>query len=326
MRLVILAAALGASLAAARAEEVPVVATFSILGDMVREVGGDRVAITTLVGPDGDGHVYQPTPADARALRNARLVVANGLGFEGWIDRLVEASGYDGPVLLATEGIDPIAFGEAAEDEHEHAHDDHGHADEAHGHDHDHEHEDGDEHHHHAGEDDPHAWQSLDNARIYVTNIAEALTEVDPEGAATYAANRDRYLAEIAALDAELDARLARIPVDRRTVVTSHDAFGYLAEETGIRFLAPVGVSTDADVSAQDVAALITQIRAEGISAIFLENVSDPRMIEQIASETGVTVGGVLYSDALSEPIDQAGTYLEMMRHNIETLTGALGA
>jgi zinc/manganese transport system substrate-binding protein len=335
MRVLLVAAALLASLASLRAEPLPVVATFSILGDMVRAVGGDRVSVVTLVGPDGDAHVYQPSPRDARALRDARLVVANGLGFEGWIDRLVAASGYAGPVVIASRGVTPLVFpagdGRDTGDERpahgahaagEHAHDagEHDGATVGDGDG------DGDGAIHAHGAVDPHAWQSLPNARLYVANIATALAAADPAGAADYAANRDRYLAAIAALEADLAARLARIPEDQRTVVTSHDAFGYFAAMTGIRFVAPVGVSTDAEVSAKDVAAIVRQIRAEGIRAVFVENVSDPRLLDRIAAETGATVGGTLYSDALSGPGGDAPTYLDMMRHNIVALTAALGA
>lgn len=305
-------------MAALAQERLPVVASFSILGDLVSEVGGDRVEVTTLVGPDGDAHAYQPSPADAQAVASASLVVVNGLGFEGWIDRLVEASEYQGPVVTATEGIEPLVLAEGeehAEGEEEHAegeeHVEEEHAAEETGHDH--------------GGTDPHAWQSLANARVYVANIEAGLTAADPEGADTYAANADAYLAEIDALEAEVLTAVAALPEDRRTVVTSHDAFGYYADAYGLDFLAPQGMNTDSEASAADVAALITQVADGGVTAVFVENITDPRLIEQIASETGATVGGTLYSDALSGEGDPAATYLDMMRHNTATLTGALG-
>ena len=291
----VLAACLFAS-GPALAQYKPVaIATFSILADLTQRVAGNHAQVLTLVGPNGDAHVFEPGPKESAELAGADLLIANGLGFEPWLQRLEDASGFKGNVVVASDGVTPLAAEAHEEEAEEQA-------------------------------VDPHAFQDLANAQIYVANIAEALTEVDPEGAATYAANRDAYLAEIAALEADLAARLARIPEERRTVVTSHEAFGYLAATTGIRFLSPAGASTEADVSAQDIAALIDQIRAEGISAIFVENVSDPRLVERIAAETDAVVGGTLYSDALSEPIGDAPTYLDMMRHNIETLTSALGA
>jgi zinc/manganese transport system substrate-binding protein len=309
-------------------EKLRVIATFSILGDIVANVGGDRVEVITLVGPDGDAHVFQPAPADAQAVAGAQVIVANGLGFEGWMDRLIEASGTTAALIDASEGVNPIAFGEekhAEEAGHEgHDHDDH--AEEAghEGHDHDdHADEAGHEGHDH-GAFDPHAWQSPVNVALYVGNIARGLSSVDPEGAAIYQANAAAYIGELDALDAEIRAAVAALPEDRRTVVTSHDAFGYLAAAYGLTFVAPQGVSTDAEASAQDVAALISQIRAQTITAVFVENIADRRLLDQIASETGAAIGGTLYSDALSGPDGPASTYLAMMRHNLSQLTAAL--
>ncbi len=277
-----------------------VVASFSILGDMVAQVGGDRIALTTLVGPDGDAHVYQPTPADARAVAVADLVFVNGLGFEGWIDRLIAASGFAGPVANASDGIEALKI----EDDHSHSH----------GHDHGHDH----------GDVDPHAWQSLPAARVYVANIASALIAADPAGAAAYTAARDAYLTEITALETEISLAVAALPPERRVVVTSHDAFGYFARDHGLEFLAPQGVSTEAEASAQDVAALITQIRERQVPAIFIETIADPRLLQQIERETGATIGGALYSDALSGADGPAPSYLDMMRHNMRMLSEAL--
>ena len=274
-------------------ETIDVVASFSILGDMVRQVGGDRVQVTTLVGPDGDAHVYQPTPADARAVAGTKLLVVNGLGFEGWMDRLTEASGYKGRVVTATAGIVPHQMEEAEE-----------------GH----------------GGTDPHAWQSLANARIYVRNIADGLSAVDPAGAEIYRSNAARYLKEIDAVEAQVREAIDSLPVERRKVVTSHDAFGYFSAAYGIEFHAPVGVSTEAEASAGDVASLIRQINKEEIPAVFVENVSDRRLLDQIVRETGARIGGTLYSDALSKADGPAGTYLGMMRHNTRVLVAALGA
>ena len=298
------------------AEKIKVVATFSILGDMVKRIGGQHIAVTTLVGPDGDTHVYRPTPAAAKAVSMSQLLVVNGLEFEGWLDRLVEATDFKGKRVVATNGIDAIPYdeGEGHDDHAKDKHDDHAkdkHDDHAH---HDH------------GEFDPHAWQSLANAVTYVNNLTAALSEIDPNNAATFDQNRGVYIAEIKALHKEIQAMVSRLPQDRRTVVTSHDAFQYFGRDYGLTFLAPQGISTDSEASAKDVAHLIKQMRAKNISAVFIENISDPRLIKQIAKETGATVGGTLYPGALSGPNGPAPTYLKMIRHNAHMLTGALGS
>jgi zinc/manganese transport system substrate-binding protein len=282
---------------AVAADRLPVVASFSILGDMTARVGGDRVAVTTLVGPDGDAHVYEPTPDDVRAVAAARLLVVNGLGFEGWMDRLAGASGYTGPVVVASKGVAPR---EIVEEEHA----------DAEGHD------------HHGI--DPHAWQDVANAVTYVRNIAAGLDAADPVGKATYDANAAAYVAELEALDAEVRAALATLPAERRKIITSHDAFGYFGAAYGLRLSAPEGISTEAEASAADVAALIRQIRADAVPAIFVENIKDRRLIDQIAAESGAAVGGELYTDALSDKDGPAPTYVEMIRHNAKTLTEAL--
>ncbi len=291
-----------AGLAADRAasqERMKVVATFSILADLAKNVGGDRVEVATLVGPDGDAHVYAPSPADGQRLAEARVVVANGLSFEGWIDRLIKASGTKAMVVVATAGVSPLA------DKHRH--------DRKHGHG-------------HRQAVDPHAWQSVPNARIYVTNIRNALIAADPAGRAVYEANAAAYLAKLDALDQEIRDAVARLPADRRKVIASHDSFRYFEDTYGVDFTAPQGVSTEAEASAKDVARIIQQIRREKIGAIFLENVSDPRLSEQIARESGARLGGKLYSDALSAPDGPAGTYIDMMRHNIRAISAALSS
>lgn len=286
---------------AAANQPVNAIVTFSILGDMVRQVGGERVEVTTLVGPDGDGHVYQPTPADAKAVGGAQIVFVNGLGFEGWIDRLIAAAAFKGPVVVASTGVAPRHMDAAEEPGHALAGN-------------------------REGPVDPHAWQDLKNGETYVRNIAGGLSAIDPEGAATYWANAERYLAEIAATDRAIRAAMVKLPAERRTVVTSHDAFGYFGAAYGLKFLSPEGVSTEAEASAKDVAKLITQIRAEKIPAVFMENITDARLIEQIRKETGAAVGGTLYSDALSPPDGPAASYLQMFRYNADTLTQALSS
>lgn len=272
-----------------------VVATFSIIGDMISNIGEDDIVLTTLVGANGDAHVYEPTPADARALAEADLVIANGLEFEGWIDRLIAASGYTGPLIIASDGIEPLK----ADTRHGHAHL-HGHA------------------------LDPHAWQDLSNARQYVANITQALAAADPARTSTYQRRQQRYDQALAALDTEIRERLATVPEDRRTVVTSHDAFGYFGRAYNIDFRAPVGLSTDSEPSAQQLASLIRQMRNEGIQSLFLENITNPRLVQQLAREADVVVGGTLYSDSLSSVDGPAATYIDMFRHNVQQLLSTL--
>lgn len=293
-----------APVAATAQEKLPVVASFSILGDFVKEVGGDRVALTTLVGPNGDAHVYSPTPADAKAMAGAKLIVVNGLKFEGWMTRLIKSSGAKATVATATTGITPL---QSEADDHDNGKKD------KHG-------------HNHAGQDDPHAWQSVANAKIYVANIRDALVKADPAGQASYEANATRYLAQLDAVEAEVKAAVARIPADRRKAITSHDAFGYFVKAYGIEFIAPQGVSTEAEASAKDVGRIIRQIKAEKIPAVFLENVTNPRLVERIAKESGARIGGRIFSDALSEADGPAGTYIAMMKHNISQIEKALAA
>ncbi len=311
-------------LGAFAAEPLKVVASFSILGDMVQQIGKDHVAVTTLVGPDGDAHVYEPTPADAANIAAADVLVVNGLDFETWLPRLVAASGFNGAEVVATTGITPREFEDHDEDDHDEAadgHDDHDH-DEVAADDHDQE-EAGHDHHH--GSNDPHAWQSLANGVIYARNIATALAKADPDNAAAYEANAAAYIASLEALDAEVKAAFAAIPAERRKVVTSHDAFGYFGAAYGIEFIAPTGLSTEAEASAADVARIIDQIKAEHITAVFVENIANTKLIDQIASETDATVGGELYSDALSGPDGPAPTYVKMFEWNADELTKALG-
>lgn len=290
-----------ASCPAFAADRLPVIASFSILGDMVARVGGDRVSVTTLVGADGDAHVYEPTPDDVKAVARAKLLVVNGLGFEGWMDRLAEASGYKGPVTIASTGVIPRQMVEEENHSDTEAND----------------------HHDHEGVD-PHAWQDVANAVSYVKNIAAGLDAANPEGKPTYEANATAYIAELEALDAEARTAMSALPVERRKIITSHDAFGYFGAAYGLALLAPEGVSTESEASASDVARLIRQIRQDAIPAIFVENIKDRRLIDQIAAETHAVVGGELYTDALSAKDGPAPTYVGMIRHNIGTLTEAL--
>ncbi len=292
----IVALAFGLGLAAPSAAQTPVkaVASFSILGDMVRAVGGQRVTVTTLVGPDGDAHVFQPTPGDARAVAESKVVFVNGLGFEGWMERLTQSAGFKGPVIVAATGIQPQKM--KGEDEKTNG----------------------------RGAFDPHAWQDLRNALTYADNIEKGLAAADPAGAEMFKANAAAYKKQLTELDAWVKGEIASVPKPKRRVVTSHDAFGYFASAYGVQFLAPVGVSTDAEPSAKGVAALIRQIKSTKITALFVENITNPRMIEQIGKETGVKPGPRIYSDALSKPGEPADTYLKMFRHNVAALKAAM--
>jgi zinc/manganese transport system substrate-binding protein len=274
------------SVGASAQERLPVVATFSILGDMVARVGGDHVQVATLVGPEGDAHAFQPTPADAGKIARARIVFENGLGFEGWLSRLIRASGYRGEVVTASDGATAIMASGTTPD--------------------------------------PHAWQSPVNALIYVRNIKDGLCRVDAAGCTYYTANAAAFATEIRALDAEIRSWIGAIPADRRKVITSHEAFDYFGRAYGVTFLAPLGLSTDFEPSSGDVRRLIEQIRREKVTALFAESITDPRVTQQIARETGVKVGGTLYSDALSRRDGPAPTYLDMMRHNAKMIADAL--
>ncbi|MFG1398915.1 metal ABC transporter substrate-binding protein [Roseixanthobacter pseudopolyaromaticivorans] len=299
--------ALAQSDAAPPAAKLPVVASFSILGDFVKNVGGDRIAMTTIVGPNSDTHVYQPTPNDAKKLAAAKVVFVNGLGFEGWMDRLVKASGTKATVVVATTGIKPR---ERTADEPQDDDDKPKGKKETHAH----------------GAIDPHAWQSVANAKVYVANIRDGLIAADPAGTDVYTANAAAYLAKLDALQADVLKTVAAIPDDHRRIITSHDAFGYFGDAYGLKLLAPEGVSTESEASAKDVGRIIRQIKAQKVPAVFLENVSDPRLMDRIAKESGAKVGGTLYSDALSDDKGPATTYIDMVQSNLHALSAALSS
>lgn len=281
------------------AAPLKVVASFTVIADFAKNVGGDRVNITTIVGPDGDAHVYEPSPADAVAMAKADVVLVNGLHFEGFLQRLVDASATKAAIVTLTKGVTPIDFKPEFAD-----------ADAAEG----------------AGKTvtDPHAFQSIANARIYVKNIADAFCAADSEGCDSYKANATAYTAKLDALEGDVKAAIQSIPEAKRVVITSHDAFGYFEHEYGLTFLAPQGISTDSEPSAADVAKLVEQIEQDKAAAIFIENITNPRLIEQIAGETGIKVGGTLYSDALSGSDGPASTYIDMMHNNITQIKGAI--
>jgi zinc/manganese transport system substrate-binding protein len=288
MRYLLFVLALWLPLSLQAAEKVHVVTSFSILAALTRAVGGDHIELTNLVAADADAHVYEPSPDDAKALLRADLIIANGLGFEPWLERVLASSEPKGKRINASADVVPLMLDEDGE-----------------------------------RVPDPHAWQSLANAEIYVRNIAKALCELDPVNRAVYNERRDAFLSRLHALLQKADAQIAGLPASQRKVVTSHDAFGYLGQAWQLQFIAPQGLSTHDEPSAAEVAALIRQIRSEGVRAVFVENIRDPRLIEQIADEAGATVGGTLYSDALASE-GPASTYLGMFEHNLDTLMAAL--
>jgi zinc/manganese transport system substrate-binding protein len=280
----------------AQAEDKPVaVATFSILADLTQRVAGDHAQVLTLVGPNGDAHVFEPGAKQSVELAEADLLIANGLGFEPWLQRLEDASGFKGRLVVASDGVAPLA----AED-HE-----------------------GEEEEHHGGTD-PHAFQDLASTQIYVANIAKGLSEIAPDHAADFKANADKLIAEIAALDQELKADFGAIPQERRRVLTSHDAFHYFGRAYGIEFVSVQGLSTEAEPTADDLVKVVRQARDGHLSAIFLENMSDPRLAETVAQESGVRMGGELYADALSDPSGPAPDYLSLIRYNAKQLLAAM--
>jgi zinc/manganese transport system substrate-binding protein len=266
----------------ARAEERPtVVATFSILADLTQRIGGEHVRVLSLVGPDGDAHVFEPGPKEVGELAEAGALVANGLGLEPWLRRLQEASGFEGATIIASDGIAPLP-------------------------------------------NDPHAFQDVSNAEIYAANIQKGLSKADPGHAADFKANADRLIADMAALDGEIKAQFAAVPRERRRILTSHDAFAYFGKAYGIAFVAAQGISTVAEPTAQDLAKIVRQAREGHVSAIFLENMADPRLAETVAQESGVRMGGELYADALSGPDGPAPDYLAMVRCNVQRLLAAM--
>lgn len=304
IRLALTASLIAIAPTIAGAEPLKVVASFSIIGDFARNVGRDRIALTTIVGPDGDAHVYEPKPDDAVAMAKADVVLVNGLHFEGFLSRLVAASATKATVVELSKGVTPIAMKDEFAEHDEGA-------------------EAGDDGHAHGGLD-PHAFQSIANAKIYVANIVDAFCAADANGCDTYRANGQAYTTKLTDMEAMVTAAVASIPADKRVIITSHDAFGYFEHAYGLTFLAPQGVTTDSDPSAADVAAMIRQIREDKAAAIFVENISNGRLAEQIASETGLKIGGTLFSDSLSPPDGPAATYLDMMAHNIATIKGAI--
>ena len=277
--------------------EIKAVATFSILGNLLAEVAGDKVAVSAVVGPDMDAHAYQPRPGDARALAEAQVLVSNGLGFEGWIERLAKAAPFKGKAVVATTGVATLAAGSDQGHSHGHAHD-------------------------HAA--DPHCWQDVQRVRTYVANIARGLAEADPPNAAYYRERAEAFDRRLAELDAWVKEEIAKVPADKRRAITGHDSFRYFSSAYGVKFQSPRGYNTSSEPSARDVAALIRAAREQRIKALFVENMTNPGLIDQIARESGAVVGPRLYTDALSGPDGPAPTYEKMMRHNVSALVAGM--
>ena len=282
-----MAGLLSISVPAAADDKIKVVASFSILGDMVRQVTGNLAEVTTIVGPDADAHVYTPNAADAKSVANADVIFVNGLGFETWSQTLIETSSSKAKVFVATDGITPLKVD---------------------------------------GKIDPHAWNSLVNGMQYVANIAVSMAEINPINAVAYKANARAYNRRLKDLNNRAIDQLERLTTGQRIVVTSHDAFGYLATAYGLTFLAPVGIDTDGEPSARDLSKLIDHLKAVGAGALFTENITSPSLIEQIARETGIKIGGRLYSDALSTRGGPATTYEKLIEHNLRVLIKALSS
>lgn len=287
--------------AVAQDKKLSVVASFSIIGDLAQQVGGEHIELRTLVGPDGDAHVYEPRPADAMALARADVILVNGLLLEGFMERLIEASQADAPVTTVTDGANILNDPKGG-------------------------------HYHfvdgkaifHATPNDPHAWQSVANVKTYVQNIEKAFCAANAQDCATYKSNAAAYIEKLTALDTDIKAQIGAIPQDKRVAVVAHNAFRYFERDYGISFVSPQGVSTESEASAADVASLIREIRKKRAAAVFAENIADSRLVEQIASEAGLTLGGTLYSDALSPADGPAPTYIDMMRYNVKILVSAI--
>lgn len=302
------------------AAPLKVVTSFSILNDLVQQVGGDKVEVKAIVGPEGDAHSFEPRPSDARGLQDADLLIINGAHFEAWLPKLVQAAGYEGKIVEASQGVPLRAYADQA------GHQDHGHdpfhflylADL------NHDYEEHEEHDH--GDFDPHAWQSLEHAQLYIYTICDALSEADPDNKLYYQQRTMDYQKAMEALHGELLEQFNMLPAHKRTVVSSHDAFGYLGQAYGIEFLSLLGASNQAEPSAKELAELIGYMRANEVQAVFIENISSPKLIEQIARETGAVVGEKLYSDALAKSPHPADTYLGMMRWNGEAILNTLTA
>jgi zinc/manganese transport system substrate-binding protein len=280
---------LGWSSSASAVDKLPVVASFSILGDLVAIVGGDRITVTTLVAADSDAHIFEPKPAHVKSIAQAKLLVVNGLGFEPWAAKLAKSAGYQGETVVAAQGVQPLSMTEDGKKS-----------------------------------TDPHAWQNPRNVVVYVRNIAAALSKLDPAGTAQFKGSSEAYIKELEALDTWAITQFAAVPLVKRKVITSHDAFGYFAAHYQITFLAPQGISTESEPSAKQVAQLIRQIKAEKIKAVFVENMSNPKLLAQLAKDAGVVPGAALYADALSAADKPGASYLQMMRHNITQLTSGM--
>jgi zinc/manganese transport system substrate-binding protein len=297
MRLLVLVLVCVAVAVGAEQPPLRVVCTTTILADLARQVGGGRVEVVSLVGTGADPHHFQPTPDDVRLIAGARLVVINGLGYEGWIDQLIAAAGVARyRLVVASAGVEPMTAGA-------HAHGTAGHA--------------------HA-EQDPHAWHDAKNGMRYATNLRDAFTAADPAGAADYAAWTDLLLANLRVVDAWVKKQIATLPVERRVLVTSHDALAYFARAYGLEVVPVEGITTGQEPDPARFAALITRLRTRGVGAVFVESSANPKVVERLGIEAGARIGGTLLADSLAAPGRSGDTYLGMFAHNTRTIVAGL--
>jgi len=272
----------------ARSGKPIVVATFSVLGDLVKIVAGDSVEVVTLVGPDGDAHTFEPTPKDGVSLAEADVIFENGVGFEAWLDKLYSSSKSKAKRVVVSEGLRLRTL----ENEH-----------------------------------DPHLWHDVKNAIHMVGVIRDKLAEADPPNADKYRANAAAYLDRLNTLDAWVVEKVGTLPKAKRKLVTSHDTFGYFADRYGFEVVGSglESVSTEAsDPSPAAFAKLVGEIKAAKVPAIFAENVHNPKLMERLAKEAGVKVAPPLFTDALGKPGSEGDTYEKMMRYNVSTIMDAL--
>lgn len=271
--------------------QVPkVVATASMIADMARELGGDRIAVECIVPIGGDPHIYQPTPGDARMVHEADLILKNGLTFEGWLNELIENSGTEANVVTVTQGIKPI------------------------------------ESQVYQNATDPHAWMDAFLAQTYIKNIKESLLSLDPEGRQYYQQKYDRYSHRLKELDQYITESIEKIPENQRILITSHDAFQYYGRRYGLRLESVLGTSTDAEIQTSDIFHLNKVIKETGVSAVFIESTINPKVLQQIASDNKIKIGGKLYSDSIGDEKSPGATYYDMLKHNTDVIFAALSA
>jgi zinc/manganese transport system substrate-binding protein len=299
-------------------QPVKVTATTSIIADLVQNVGGDHVDVYTILAPGTDAHTYSPKPSDVQAVAESQILFRNGLGLETWLDPMIQNAGGSRPIVVVSDGLTPLTDFKAEHDDEEHI-DEAGSAPDTV--------KDGEENEERPGtEPDPHMWFDVQRTIGYVENIRDRLKQLDPANAPAYEANADTYIDQLEQLDTEILQWVGTVPPERRKLVTSHDNFGYFAHRYGFEIVGSVlqSFSTEEQPSAQQIVELVEQIKEQQVPAIFTENVSDPRLAEQVADEAGIDVVTNLYTDALGEPGSAGDTYIKMMRFNVQQIVEAL--